>query len=273
MFSGCGMGKSSELKFGWVTDIHYALAKPKLKRYYAEGLIKFKEAISLYRLSDLDFVIETGDFKDQDEIPVHNKTLQYLRSVEAEFCKYDGDRYHVLGNHDVDSISKSDFLNIVENTGIPNESSFYSFQRNGFKCIILDACYRSDGIDYNKGNFEWTDSIIPDVQLEWLKKELNKSNSPVLIFVHQLLDGEGGHYVNNSLQVREILEKSGKVFVVFQGHLHKGQYNKINNIHYITEKALIDGSGVENNSYCIVTVRGTGKIVIDGYRKMKDMKI
>ncbi len=273
IFPGCGMGKSNELRFGWVTDIHYALAKPRENKYYTESLTKLKEAIDLYRMSDLDFVIELGDFVDENKIPVFEKSLQYLHSVEAEFCKYEGDRYHVLGNHDMNSLSKSDFLNAIENTGISNEHSFYSFQKNGFKCIVLDACYRSDGVVYDKGNFEWTDTIIPDAQLKWLKEELNKSNSPILIFVHQLLDGKGDLYVNNSVQVREILEESGKVFAVFQGHQHKGQYNKINNIHYITEKALVDGSGAENNSYCIVTVKGTDQIVIDGYRRMEDMKL
>jgi len=265
--------KKQKLKFGWVTDIHYAFADPKGNRYYTESILKLREAIDLFKSLHLDFIIETGDFKDQNQPPVYEKTLEYLKDIENEFVKYKGDRFHVLGNHDVDSISKEDFLGLVENTGIPDVRSFYSFSKNGFKCIVLDACFRSDGKPYGKGNFDWTDVLIPDDQVVWLTGELEKSNRPVLIFVHQRLDGEGNYFVNNSAGVRAVLEKSGKVLAVFQGHYHEGAYNKINDIHYITQKAVIEGSGIQNNSYSVVTVTGSGDIRIDGYRMMEDLKI
>ena len=263
--------RNQKLKFGWVTDIHYAMTKPKWNRFYAESLVKLKEAVSLYNSSNLDFIIETGDFKDQDAIPTHNRTMQYLTDVEREFGKYKRARYHVLGNHDMDSLSKKDFLDNVLNTGIPKDKSYYSFNNSGFKCIVLDACYKSDGSDYKRGDFDWTDTIIPESQLDWLKKELFEGDTPVLIFVHQLLDGVGDQYVNNSTQVRAILEESKKVMAVFQGHYHEGDYNKINNIHYITQKALIEGSGEKNSSYSIVTVKSSGKIRINGYKRMEDL--
>ena len=137
-----GLGQKQRLKFGWVTDIHYAFRETKWNRFYTESILKLKEAVELFNSSRLDFVIETGDFKDQNEQPDYEKTMQYLKKVEGEFAKYKGDRFHVFGNHDVDSISKDDFLNIVENSGIPKDKSYYSFERNGIKCIVLDACFR-----------------------------------------------------------------------------------------------------------------------------------
>ncbi len=270
-----GLGQKQRLKFGWVTDIHYAFRETKWNRFYSESILKLKEAVELFNSSRLDFVIETGDFKDQNEQPDYEKTMQYLKKVEGEFAKYKGDRFHVFGNHDVDSISKDDFLNIVENSGIPKDKSYYSFERNGIKCIVLDACFRSDGTPYNKGDFDWTDTIIPDPQLNWLKNELTGNGFPVIVFVHQRLDGPGNenYYVNNSEEIRKILEDSGKVLAVFQGHYHEGAYNKINSIHYITEKALIEGSGYDNNSYSIATVTVSGDIRINGFRKMEDLKI
>lgn len=275
MWPGGSLAGKQKLRFGWVTDVHYAFRSEKWNRYYTESIFKLREAVDLFNSLNLDFVIETGDFKDQDETPVHEKTLQYLTDVEKEFAKYKGDRFHVFGNHDVDSISKKDFLSIAGNSGISPDRSFYGFQKNGFKCIVLDACFRSDGSPYNKGDYEWTDTIIPDFELDWLKQELESSSSPVLIFVHQRLDGEGtgDYFINNSKEVRNVLNASGKVLAVFQGHYHEGDYKKINNIHYITEKALIEGSGEKNNSYSVVTVTASADIRVDGYRRMEDLKV
>jgi len=275
MWPGGTLPRKKKLKFGWVTDVHYALRSEKWNRYYSESLVKLREAVELFNSLNLDFVIETGDFKDQDEPPVFNKTMEYLKEVEKGFAKYQGDRFHVFGNHDVDSISKEDFLSIAGNSGISHDKTFYSFNKNGFKCIVLDACFRADGAAYNKGNFDWTDTIIPGFELEWLKRELDESRFPVLVFVHQRLDGDGAgnYFINNSEEVRDVLERPGKVLAVFQGHYHEGDYKKINNIHYITEKALIEGSGEKNNSYSVVKVTVSGDVRIDGYRKMEDMKV
>ncbi|NPA37806.1 MAG: hypothetical protein GXO47_13255 [Chlorobi bacterium] len=274
-FPGELFRRKKELRFGWVTDIHYARREPKWNRFYTESIEKLREAVELFNTLDLDFIIETGDFKDQNEQPEHNKTLQYLKEVESEFAKYRGDRFHVFGNHDVDSISKTDFLSIAGNSGISRDKTYYSFEKKGFRCIILDACFKTDGTPYDNGNFDWKNTIIPEAQLSWLKKELGKSSGPVLVFVHQQLDGpgDGDYFINNSEEVRKVLEDSGNVLAVFQGHYHEGNYNKINNIHYITEKALVDGSGEENNSYSVATVTVSGDIRIDGYRKMEDLEV
>ncbi len=52
-----------------------------------------------------------------------------------------------------------------------------------------------------------------------------------------------------------------------QGHHHSGSYSNIAGIHYYTLKALVEGSGPENNSYAIAEVHPDGSIAIAGYRK------
>ncbi len=261
------------LRFGWVTDIHYAEADIKWGRYYKESRDKLSEAISLFNEQKVDFVIETGDFKDQNEPPFEEKTLEYLKKIEQVFSGFNGPRYHVLGNHDMDSLSKEQFLNEIENTGVAKDKSYYYFERNNIRFVVLDACYTSWGKDYDHHNYSWKDANIPRHQLRWLKQVLESSKYPVVIFVHQLLDGKGDVYVNSSRRVRKILEESGKVLAVFQGHKHDGDINEINGILYYTLKAMVEGSGKENSSYSIVTISPTGTITIEGYRKAESYEL
>jgi alkaline phosphatase len=132
--------------------------------------------------------------------------------------------------------------------------------------VVLDANYTSDGMPYDHGNFTWTDANIPVDQIEWLEHTLGNLESPVLVFCHQLLDGSGDVYVNNAGAVRSVLEQADNVRAVFHGHNHPGQYNEINGIHYYTLKAMVEGSGIENNSYAVVEVDDKQQVFITGYR-------
>jgi len=254
-------------RFGIVTDCHYADADTLGTRFYRESLDKLTECVALMNTEGVDFLIELGDFKDQNRPPVEQRTLSYLQVAEKVLQEFDGPTYHVLGNHDMDSVSKTQFLKRVENTNIDSSRSYYSFDLNALRCVVLDANYKADGADYEHGNFDWTDANIPSEELDWLKQDLAAPGGPVIVFIHQLLDGTGSVYVNNAADVRQILQASGKVLAVFQGHHHSGSYSNIAGIHYYTLKALVEGSGPENNSYAIAEVHPDSSITITGYRQ------
>ena len=254
-------------RFGIVTDCHYADADAQGTRFYRESLDKLSECVTLMNAERVDFLIELGDFKDQDKPPVEQSTLSYLQVAEKAFKQFKGPTYHVLGNHDMDSISKMQFLKRVENTKIDSNRSYYSFDSKGLRYVVLDANYRTDGADYDHGNFDWTDANIPSKELDWLRKDLAAAPGAVIVFIHQLLDGTGSVYVKNAAQVRQDLEASGKVLAVFQGHHHSGSYSKVAGIHYYTLKAVIEGQGLQNNSYAIAEVQPDGSITVTGYRK------
>jgi hypothetical protein len=262
--------RSGAVRFGIVTDCHYADADTVGTRFYRHSLDKLYECVEAMNAQKVDFLVELGDFKDQNSPPVEQKTLSYLQAVESVFRKFDGPTYHVLGNHDVDSISKRQFLTHVENTGIDLRKSYYSFDYDDVRFIVLDANYRSDGTDYDHGNFDWTDANIPPAELQWLRRDLASSCRIVIVLIHQLLDGTGPHYVKNADEVRQILEKSGKVLAAFQGHHHNGGYSLIEGIHYYTLKAMVEGPGPENNSYAIIEVMPDMRITVTGFRKAVD---
>lgn len=215
----------------------------------------------------VNFLVELGDFKDQNTPPVESRTLEHLRRIESVFQGFHGPRYHVLGNHDMDSLSKKQFLENVENTKIDPARSYYSFDARGLHCVVLDANYKSDGSDYDHGNFNWTDANVPSHELDWLKQDLTACEGHAVVFVHQLLDGEGSVYVKNALEVRRILQDSGKVLAVFQGHHHEGAYSHIDGIHYYTLKAVVEGQGPENNAYAAVELQWGKDLIVTGCHK------
>ena len=253
-------------RFGIVTDPHYT-ERVYGTRYCNQSLDKMAECVELMNKQQVDFLVELGDFKDQDDPPDERTTLSYLQAIEAEFKQFKGPIYHVLGNHDMDSISKSQFLTYIENTDIAPDLSYYSFDVNGLHFVVLDANYTSAGIDYDHGNFNWTDANIPAAELQWLEQDLALAEGPVIILTHQLLNGTGSHYVNNAADVRRILENSGKVVAVFQGHNHAGGYSEIQGIHYYTLKAMVEGSGLQNSAYAIVEVHADRSITVSAYRQ------
>jgi hypothetical protein len=213
----------------------------------------------------VNFLIELGDFKDQNSPPVESRTLAYLREAEGVFRGFSGPRFHVLGNHDMDSLSKPQFLENVENTGIEPGRSYYSFDVPGLHGIVLDANHRADGRDYDHGNFDWTDANIPPHEIDWLRRDLAMSRRPTTVFIHQLLDGEGPVYVKNAREVRQVLQESGTVLAVFQGHHHEGAHSCIEGIHYYTLKALVEGHGQDNSAYAVVDVQRDRSLIVTGY--------
>jgi predicted phosphodiesterase len=255
------------VRFGIVTDTHYADADTVGTRFYRHSLNKLAECVELMNSEKVDFLIELGDFKDQNNPAVEQKTISYLQAVETVFQRFTGPTYHVLGNHDEDSISKSQFLANVENTNIDSNCSYYSFDLKGLHFVVLDANYTTDGSNYDHGNFDWTDANIPPDELDWLKQDLAAARGPVIVFIHQLLDGTGSYYVKNAVDVRQVLQESGKVLSVFQGHHHEGGYSLIEAVHYYTLKAMVEGPGSENSSYAIVEVLPNCSATVTGYRK------
>lgn len=268
-----GKRKSGAVRFGMVTDCHYADAAPKGSRHYRQSLDKLAECVDVMNAADVDFVVELGDFKDQNTPPTEESTLAYLEKIEAVFQGFKGSTYHVLGNHDTDSISKEQFLSRVHNTSIEPERSYYSFDRGNVRFIVLDANFRADGTPYGYGNFNWADANIPLAEMDWLRKTLAEAPGHCIVFTHQLLHGKGNTVANNAAEVCRTLASSNKVLAVFEGHHHRGDYAFDHNIHFYTLKAMVEGSGERDNAYAIVEVGPTGDIGVTGYRRATSMRL
>jgi len=254
-------------RIGLVTDCHYAGVEVRGNRFFRQSSTKLGECVSEMNLQGVDALVELGDFKDQDSPVVEENTLRYLREIELVFRGFRGPRYHVLGNHDMDSISKQQFQSAVSNTGIAADRTWYSFDAAGIHGVVLDANFSDQGAPLDHGNLRWDVANVPGKQLAWLRGDLKATQLPVVVFIHQRLDTNSAYGVDNAARVRRVLEASGNVLAVFQGHHHKGAHSHINGIHYYTLKAMVDGTGPENSSYAIADVARNGDITVTGYRK------
>ena len=231
-------------------------------RHYRETLGKLDEAAEMFHELKPHFLVELGDFIDAaDSVEVEHR---YLKTVNAKFSQICEDRHYVLGNHCVDTLTKKEFLG-----GVEREKSYYSFDRQGLHFVVLDSCFRSDGKPYQRRNFKWTDANIPAEELDWLKADLKANKKPVIVFAHQRLDVTNNHGVKNNGAVRKLLEASGNVLAVFQGHSHQNDLKEIHGIHYCTLVAMIEGSGKQNNGYSVLEVEPNGTIRLTGFRKQR----
>jgi predicted phosphodiesterase len=79
--------------------------------------------------------------------------------------------------------------------------------------------------------------------------------------------------VRNAAAVRALLEESGKVLAVFQGHSHKNDYQQIAGIHYTTLVAMVEGSGPENSGYAMLDIHADGSLRLEGFRRQQDRSL
>ncbi len=251
------------LRFGLITDLHYADKPPAGSRYYKETPDKLAEAAETFAKHKRNFIVELGDFIDAAD-SIENE-IRHLKRIDRDFKTICPNRHYVLGNHCVHTLKKQEFLEVVE-----RPKSYYSFDSGGWHFVVLDSCFRSDGQPYERKNFVWTDPNIPAEELEWLKSDLTANKKHTIIFAHQRLDVSNQHGVKNGADVRTILEHSGHVRAVFQGHSHSNDHKEIGGIHYCTMVAMVEGSGAANNGYSNIEAYRDGMIRIDGFRNQHD---
>lgn len=255
------------IKFGVFSDVHYAKNKTYGNRYCDLSIKKLEKCIETFNSRCLDFIINLGDIIDKAEN--NSDDTENLKRVYKVASRFKGCIHNVLGNHDLESMNKHQFMEII---GQNKPSTYYSFDVKEHHFIVLDANYKEDGKAYQSGNYDWKDTYLHDDQKNWLLADLEKcKSSSVIIFTHQNLDHrffEGNidpHIIKNALEIRKIFENSKKKITVIQGHYHHGYSQTINGIDYITLKAMCEGNEMKNNSYMIISINNDDTISIENF--------
>ncbi len=229
-----------DLVIGLVTDLHFgpeARFGGKLRKLTAQapGLLRaFVERMN--REVRPDVVVNLGDdLEDESREADHARYAE----VMAILGELDAPVIHVAGNHDAVHLAPQD---LVRFWGRPQGSALhYSVEIGGYHIVVLHTVEVKD-----------VSVTIDDAQLAWLQAELEQSRSPVLVMMHhsaadQHLAGnrwfEGLPHiclVRQRACLRSILEASGKVLAVFNGHLHWNHLDVIRSIPYVTLQSLIE---------------------------------
>ena len=234
------------IRVGIFTDTHYAkdFDSHSTRTHWQSGdkVRKILDALN----DEADVFIQLGDLinicGDHEGDMANIAFMMRILNENPKKC------YTVLGNHDVEATKKKVFLP-------EQEKGYYFFDLDGVRFIVLDGNFTSDGVSYEDAEWDWTDSLIPAEEMAWLKATLDETPGKAIVLVHQNLDPRPGdpHIVRNADAVRAILEESGKVSYVFQGHCHTGCRGEYNGIVYHAFRALCE----KNNIPCaILTVDG-----------------
>lgn len=242
---GVLFSKQKAVSFGAVTDLHYDHEGLNGYTYSTESNIFLRNIISQFNSRNLDFFISMGDMIDGNT--TKDKELINLFNIETELLKFSGSIYSVVGNHDTEKISLSEYCS---NSRIISEYN-YSFIRNGYFFVIFYSTYKT----------------MSQTRIGWLVEELAKNDLPTIVIGHYPLDCDGTGVIDltNAPAVRQILENDGNVIAAFGGHYHENAYSKINGVRYYT---LPSSSSSEVGA--VVTIFNDGTIYIDGIGETKD---
>jgi Icc protein len=234
------------LTIGFVTDLHFGPAAyhdGKLRKltHHAADLTRDVVRVMNDELRP-DLLVNLGDdIEDESreaDLARYTECQDILRTARAELV-------NVAGNHDMIHLTREDLSRIWhrDTLGHPPAPAplFYALDRGGFHIAILHTIERKD-----------VDVRIPHAQLEWLKEDLARTTLPVIVLMHhsaseQDLDDSFWFkgvpqlaLVKEREELRQILEESGKVRVVFNGHVHRNHLDVIRGIPYVTIQSLIE---------------------------------
>lgn len=231
------------MKIGLYADPHYAQREMSGdKRYNRLSLKKIKECYAAFADAGAELAVCLGDLIDNE--PDHATEILDLEQV-AEIIKRSGiPTVCVMGNHDAFSFTAEEYYSILGGCEPKDICA------PGLDLLFLDACYFKSGARYAPGDRDWRDTFLPNA--EELETKLNSCKGKVYVFMHQNLDPEVTevHRLFNAREVMEILEKSGKVKAVYQGHYHPGHRTVFNGIEYVSLPAMCE----KENAYEIIDI-------------------
>ena len=270
-------GKRPLVRFGVVSDPHFgdleSTMPPGEVRAFRESDTKMREFVEVMNSRGIDFVVELGDFVEQH--PSRAATVKALDRIEKVFREFKGPTYHVIGNHDLAVLERSEFLSRVTNTGIESGRSYYSFVAGSVTFVVLDHGYYSDGAAMRPGNVDWQKGHLSPEEFKWLEKTIQNSSGKVVVFSHWRIDSETGVYpglqAKDSEKVRKLLRSSAKVVACFSGHDHKGAFSYTGESGYYVLRAMCTGSGKDSSSYVEVSVYASGRVEIVGFNKARSI--
>lgn len=236
------------MKFGLFADPHYS--KMELSngtRRHSLSFAKVQTAMEYFVREKADLVLCLGDFVDHSDD--HSQVLPATKSLCGMIRSFGLPFYSLMGNHDCQLFTPEEFQMHTEGFLPP-----FSLRFGQTVLLFPNANFEDDGRAYVPGQVDWTNTYLPPSELLRLRQALeDPTTQTAYIFLHQNLDPtvEAHHIIRNAAEVRAMLEASGKVHTVFQGHYHLGNETLLNSIRYITLPAMCEG---EQNPFFLFSI-------------------
>ena len=230
-----------KVRFGICTDLH--------TEYIHDSVFRVEKFLQECKMKKCDFCIQLGDFCPPGNIN-HKEKEQILDMIKNTNIPF----YHVLGNHDMDNFSKEEVLGFLG-----CKSPYYSFDCGGLHFIVLDTCYfEMDGkqISYNKLNYrqikdESRIAVLSDEVIDWLKKDLEKTQYPSVLFSHHSLIKSFVSIINCDKATKIIKNAPRKVILAACGHEHVDRLERYNDTYYwcVNSMSYYWAGGYDHSTY------------------------
>ena len=219
------------LKLAIITDIHHG-PNSQTKRS-DKALELLEEFVNEANKRKPDLVIDLGDrISDVDK----ETDFRLEQEVAEVFKKLVIPYVHLLGNHDLEHLSRKDNA-IALGKSVEHQSQ----DVKGVHLVFWQPnAYLPEGL------------IATDEQLNWLEQDLASTNLPSIIFTHaSYSEGSmvGNYYFENAPKhhagyknaeaIRELVNKSGAIACI-SGHVHWNTLNTIAGIHHLTLQSLTE---------------------------------
>ena len=220
------------MKIGLFSDPHYSSQDLTCgNRRNNLSLGKMRDALAYFAAQGCDRVICLGDLTDTED--TKEKEIENMGEIAALFAEFALPVTVVMGNHDAYVFTAEEFYCLL------GGCEPTSIHEGNTHLLFLDANYTADGVRYTPHGFHWYDVGLPDPTA--LQGQLAALTGDVYLFMHQNIDPDipaADHKLANAEEVCRIIEESGKVRAVYQGHFHWGNTSRRNGVDYITLPAM-----------------------------------
>lgn len=226
------------MRIGVFTDPHYSSAQITCeKRYNSLSLRKIREALEYFAAQECELILCLGDLTDTES--TREQEAENLRQIACVMDSVPVQILCLMGNHDAQSFTEAEFYSLLGEHRRPRPVS-----SGNVHLLFIDACYSRDGKRYRPGEVDWTDTFFPHAAA--LSETLLRLDGSIYLFMHQNIDPgiREDHLLANAAEIRTVLESSGHVKAVFQGHYHPGFQSEVNGIRYITLPAMCENEGM-----------------------------
>lgn len=235
------MDAIAPLTLGFVSDLHYgpeARFNGRLRKLTAHAADLTAAAVASLDAAGVDALVNLGDDIEDES---HALDLERYRACQSVLRAAKAPVINVAGNHDTIHLKARELLDAWNGSlGAPTRLH-YSFDHGSWHLVVLHTVERRD-----------TDVHVASEQLRWLRDDLAATTRPTVVLMHhsaseqELEDSrwfsKAPHLalVDNRAELRAVLEASGVVRAVFNGHLHRNHCDVIRGIPYVTFQSMVE---------------------------------